>query len=102
MLKSILILGVTLISGAFALQLCCHIGERRLPVQPTLSQLYSTGVRAAEPTAVAFRSRHRQNLNNSIHSAAPLPAALVDRGTSGILHREGRQRPAARLSLFRG
>jgi hypothetical protein len=31
---------------------------------------------------------------------ASLPTALVDRGTSRILHREGRQRPAARLSLF--
>jgi hypothetical protein len=33
-------------------------------------------------------------------SVWPLPAALVDRGTSGILHREGRQRPATRLSLY--
>jgi hypothetical protein len=31
-----------------------------------------------------------------------LPAALVDRGTSGILYREGRQRPGACLPLFRG
>jgi hypothetical protein len=30
------------------------------------------------------------------------PIALVDRGTPGILHREGRQRPAACLPLFRG
>ena len=35
-------------------------------------------------------------------NAPPLPAALVCRGTSGILHREGRQRLAARLRLLRG
>lgn len=29
--------------------------------------------------------------------APPLPAALVDQGTSGILHREGRHRPDDRI-----
>jgi hypothetical protein len=33
-------------------------------------------------------------------NAPPLPAALVDRGTSGVLHREGRQRPAASYLYF--
>jgi hypothetical protein len=33
---------------------------------------------------------------------APLPAALVDRGACGVLHRPGRQRAGARLRLFRG
>ena len=43
---------------------------------------------------------HVYGLMNAI--PAPLPAALVDRGTSGILHREGRDRAAICLPLFRG
>ena len=36
------------------------------------------------------------------NASAPLPAALVRRGDRRLLHRPGRQRPGARLRLFRG
>ena len=41
-------------------------------------------------------------IRRRLRHALPLLAAPVGRGAHGNLHREGRQRPAARLSLFRG
>jgi hypothetical protein len=54
------------------------------------------------PGVTEVTADRRYGMSRRHDCAPPLPAALVDRGTSGILHREGRQRPADRLRLFRG
>jgi hypothetical protein len=50
-----------------------------------------------EITDLGAEAQRRYGMSRRHDCSPPLPAALVDRGTSGVLYREGRQRPAAHV-----